>query len=68
MDQHITSGVRRPGKHVAHRDKVRPLKHEELDMTACVDTQRWEDDGGAIVTEGWCSPALVADHHHAQAA
>ncbi len=64
MDKHIGSVVRGSLGAVA----LHSSQHEELDVTAQIELHRWEDDGGAMVTQARCSLPVVADCEHLQAA
>jgi hypothetical protein len=77
MDQHLASVTRRPRRVLALGDRsgcvdpentVRASEHDSLGIASQIEIQRWEDDGGAIVTVGRHAPALAAHNEHARAA
>jgi hypothetical protein len=77
MQQDLASVTRRSRRVLPRRDRsgcvhleptVHSLTHDQLDRAAQVEIQRWEDDGGAIVTDGRRVPALAAHNAHARAA
>ena len=77
MDQHLASVTRRPRRVLALCDRsgyvdlkstVHSSEHDQLDIASQLELQRWEDDGGAIVTDGRRATALAAHYEHARAA
>ena len=77
MDQRNASAVGRPwnlvtlpnGSGLVHPDQTSDsLQDDEMNVTAQIQLDRWEDDGGAIGSHAPCSPARVADFHNAAAA
>ena len=77
MDQHLASATRRPRRVLAPCDRsgwvdldrtVHSSEHDTLDIASQIEIERWEDDGGAIVTGGRPTPALAANYEHARAA
>lgn len=69
MDQHLASVTRRPRRVLALCDRsgcvdlestVQSSEHDQLDIASQIEIQRWEDDGGAIFTDGRRAPALAA--------
>ena len=53
---------------VAHVDKMDSSAQDEPGAVFQAELLRWEDDGGAIISERRCSPALAADTAYADAA
>ena len=77
MDQHLASVTRRSQRVDALCDRsacidlektVHASQHDQLGIESQIEIQRWEDDGGAIVTVGRHAPALAAHNKHALAA
>ena len=77
MHQCLASVTRTPRRVVAPCDRsgwvdldrtVHSSQHDRLDIASQIEIQRWEDDGGAIVTGGRRTPALAANYEHARVA